>query len=422
MRTNDRRIFEFAEFRLDMAEHVLTRNGQAISLRPKLFELLVFFLEHRGEVLEKDEITSGVWGSLSQGSADQPSANLTVNISNLRQALGDDSEKPMFIETLPHRGYRFIALVRVAEPRQARQAETRLAAVSAVSGGGHQVFSSTYETAAATVAPRWAESASNAKVAAPASAADQAESLARPEQSRRVPKLSRRALVVVSIALLAITTFIMAWAMGKPNEAPQPEAVNSYGNLTGKEPANAPHIDFMEPASPLAWIGDKPLKIHGSGFQPGSTVLMVFPSGGSATLNGVAVQNVTSNELTMIVDFNNNPGQYRIRVNSPEGTNSSWFVFDVSPANLLPVVTEVRQIGTSNGKVRIAVSGSNFSQSVHAVVLYPDGQKDYLPGPRVSGESFQGAFDPRGMTGTFQLQIQNMGKGSNVVSFNVSNP
>lgn len=418
MRMNDRRIFEFAEFRLDMAEHTLTRNGKAISLRPKLFELLVFFLEHRGEILEKDEITSAVWGGLSQGSADHPSANLTVNISNLRQALGDDSEKPMFIETLPHRGYRFISLVRVTETQQVRQAETRL---SAAVGGGHQVFSSAYETAAATVAPLWSESSSDGRVDAPASATLGIKSPASVGQNWFFPKLSRRTLVVVSTTLLTTAT-LLVWVMSKPGVTSQPEAVNSSGNLTGKEPASAPHIEFIEPASPLAWIGDKPIKIHGSGFQPGSTVLMVFPGGGSATLNGVAVQNAKFDELTMTVDFNNNPGEYRIRVNSPEGTNSSWFVFDVLPVNLLPIINEVKQIGTINGKVRIAVSGSNFSQSVHAVVLYPDGQKDYLPGPRVSGELFKGQFDPRGLTGPFKLQIQNMGKGSNVVSFNVSNP
>lgn len=438
MRRSDHRVFQFADFRADMAERVLTRDGQAISLRPKLFELLVFFLEHQGEILEKDEIVGAVWGGLSQGSADQPLANLTVNISNLRQALGDDSEKPLFIETLPHRGYRFIALVRVVEAQQARQAETRLSAVStAAAGGGHQAFSSVSETAATIVAPRWPEPLPDGKADVPTSTANQAESLARPEPSRAFPKLSRSVLVVVSITLLAIAA-LLAWVMTKPGGASQPEVVNSYGNLMGKEPANSsagshstpgsrteaiiPRIDSIEPATPPAWIGVKPIKVRGSGFHPGLSVTMTFPGGGGITLDGVAVLDVASNEFTLMADFNNNPGEYRIRINSPEGMNSDWLVFDVLPASLLPAITSVKQIGTSNGKVRIAVAGSNFLQNVSAILVYPDGEKEYLTGHRVSGELFQALFDSRGQTHPFKIQAQNAGKGSNVVSFNVPNP
>ena len=98
---------------------------------------------------------------------------------------------------------------------------------------------------------------------------------------------------------------------------------------------------------------------------------MLFPGGGSATLSGTQLLDVQPDEFTMLVDFNNNPGEYRIRIHSPEDLHSDWFVFDVSPISLLPQITDIKQIGFIEGsptKARVDIIGSNFLQHAHAVL------------------------------------------------------
>ena len=100
-------IYEFEDLRFDVAEKVLSRAGKAISITPKVFETLQYFLENAGQLIEKDELMERIWpGRFVEES------NLTFNVKMLRKALGDDVASPTFIETVPRRGYRFIASVR----------------------------------------------------------------------------------------------------------------------------------------------------------------------------------------------------------------------------------------------------------------------------------------------------------------------
>ncbi|MGH9935997.1 MAG: hypothetical protein ACREAM_07105, partial [Blastocatellia bacterium] len=194
------------------------------------------------------------------------------------------------------------------------------------------------------------------------------------------------------------------------------------GSQTGDSSAASPQVFSLEPATPSAWIGDKPIRVYGKGFRSGLTVTMVFPSGGSASLSGIQVLNVTDESFTLIADFNNNPGEYRIRVNNPEGRRSDWMTFDVLPISLLPEIIELKQGRMANGLQRIRVTGRNFQQGVSSVLIYPDGQVEYPQTLRISAESFYALFDPRGQTGPFRLRAQNVGKESNVVIFNAPNP
>ncbi len=97
-------IYEFGPFRLDMAECRLLRMGKEITLRPKLFDLLVVLVEHRGQMLEKDDLMNFVWSETAV-----EDNNLTVSINSLRRALGEEN----YIETVSRRGYRFAAEVKV---------------------------------------------------------------------------------------------------------------------------------------------------------------------------------------------------------------------------------------------------------------------------------------------------------------------
>ncbi len=99
--------FEFGEFLLDAKEKVLLCEGKPLSITPKAFELLCALIGKHGQLIEKNELMTAVWADsfVEEG-------NLTFTIRLLRKALGDDAQNPRFIETVPKRGYRFIAEVK----------------------------------------------------------------------------------------------------------------------------------------------------------------------------------------------------------------------------------------------------------------------------------------------------------------------
>jgi DNA-binding winged helix-turn-helix (wHTH) protein/TolB-like protein len=98
------KIFEFGPFRLDTAERVLLRDGQPVPLTLKSFEVLLLLVENSGHIVEKNELMNRVWaGSFVE------EGNLKVTVSMLRKALEDTNGGKLYIETVPRRGYRFVA-------------------------------------------------------------------------------------------------------------------------------------------------------------------------------------------------------------------------------------------------------------------------------------------------------------------------
>src|SRR3954470_6070019 len=100
-------IYEFDSFRVDPSAFRLLNDGSAVSIEPKALQLLVFLIENRGRLLEKQPILDAVWRDLSV-----TENALTREIAILRRTLSDDTRQPRFIETVPTRGYRFIANIR----------------------------------------------------------------------------------------------------------------------------------------------------------------------------------------------------------------------------------------------------------------------------------------------------------------------
>ena len=100
------RSFEFGRFRMNVAERVLLRDGEVVPLTPKVFDILLTLVENRGQVVSKEELMKRVWPDtfVEEG-------NLTQNISLLRKALGETPGGAQFIETVPRRGYRFVATI-----------------------------------------------------------------------------------------------------------------------------------------------------------------------------------------------------------------------------------------------------------------------------------------------------------------------
>lgn len=100
----------FAEFELDPSKRRLERKGQPVALNAKTFDLLVFLVENAGRVVSKDEILSAVWsGQFVE------EANLVVQISALRKVLGEQTNAPRFLVTIPGKGYEFVGEVETDE-------------------------------------------------------------------------------------------------------------------------------------------------------------------------------------------------------------------------------------------------------------------------------------------------------------------
>lgn len=108
----------FATFRLDLANEQLWEGEALVALRPKLFAVLRQLVENAGRLITREELHRSAW----QGTTVSESV-LRGTIRELREVLHDDATAPRFIETVPHRGYRFLAPV-TAAPDPARDAPT----------------------------------------------------------------------------------------------------------------------------------------------------------------------------------------------------------------------------------------------------------------------------------------------------------
>src|SRR6266436_1199367 len=100
-----KRLYGFGSYQLDAVERVLLRDGQPVTVPPKDLETLLVLVERAGHIVEKEELLERVWPGvfIEEG-------NLARHIFNLRQVLGDTDGRK-YIETIPKRGYRFVAAV-----------------------------------------------------------------------------------------------------------------------------------------------------------------------------------------------------------------------------------------------------------------------------------------------------------------------
>jgi DNA-binding winged helix-turn-helix (wHTH) protein/TolB-like protein/Tfp pilus assembly protein PilF len=101
-----KRFYQFGLFRIDAEKRVLLREGEAVPLKPKAFDVLLVLVQRHGEVLEKDGLMEMLWPD-----SDVEESNLPQHISALRKALGESPNDRRYIVTVPGRGYRFAAEV-----------------------------------------------------------------------------------------------------------------------------------------------------------------------------------------------------------------------------------------------------------------------------------------------------------------------
>jgi TolB-like protein/DNA-binding winged helix-turn-helix (wHTH) protein/tetratricopeptide (TPR) repeat protein len=106
-RLKSKHLYVFGSYRLDAVERVLLRGAQPITLPPKDLETLLVLVERAGHIVAKEELLDRVWPGVFV-----EEGNLSRHVFNLRQVLGESPDGPKYIETVPKRGYRFVAEVR----------------------------------------------------------------------------------------------------------------------------------------------------------------------------------------------------------------------------------------------------------------------------------------------------------------------
>src|SRR6185503_21286507 len=109
--TGTREVFCFGEFELDVDAGELRRKDRRLKLQPQPFKLLVLLVRKSGALVSRDEIRRELWPDGTYVDFDQA---VNFSVKQIRDVLRDMPDRPLYIETVPKRGYRFIAPVNTA--------------------------------------------------------------------------------------------------------------------------------------------------------------------------------------------------------------------------------------------------------------------------------------------------------------------
>src|SRR5580765_7943429 len=106
------RYVHFGPFQIDQQKQEVTRNGSRLKLQGKVYQVLLTLLEKPGEVVTREELRIRLWPADTHVNYD---ANVNTTVNKLRQALGDSSDKPLYIETIPRKGYCLLSTAEFSE-------------------------------------------------------------------------------------------------------------------------------------------------------------------------------------------------------------------------------------------------------------------------------------------------------------------
>jgi DNA-binding winged helix-turn-helix (wHTH) protein len=103
-------LLRFGTFELDMEAERLLRNGRMVRLQPQPFKLLCLLASQAGRVVTREDIKQSLWSGDTFVDFEQ---GVNFAVKQVRDALGEDADHPLYIQTVPKRGYRFVAPVEV---------------------------------------------------------------------------------------------------------------------------------------------------------------------------------------------------------------------------------------------------------------------------------------------------------------------
>lgn len=262
------RLYEFGPFRLDPEERRLLRGDQPVALTPKCFDLLVVLVENGGHLLGKEELLERLWsGQFVE------EVNLSFNISSLRKALGEGQNGQRYIETIPKRGYRFVADIGLVRDQAASLHAPELPGLHPrISGGG--------------------QAARGNEVAAEDQPAGRKYSLARLKVFRERPFLTLSVLMVLAVGLL----YLMPRPPMQPRIVGSEQITNNGLNKLGLQNAALSTSPVTDGA-----------RLYFSQFSDGAYVLTQVSVAGGETvglaspLHNIWVQDISHNGAELLV-------------------------------------------------------------------------------------------------------------------------
>jgi DNA-binding winged helix-turn-helix (wHTH) protein len=121
----------FGQFQVDLQREELFKEGSRVRIQSKVFQALLALVERPGEIVTREALRARLW---PDGTFVNYDANVNTTVNKLRLALGDSPEKPMYVETIPRRGYCFLGTVQCGNELLKTSDVLTIAAADAVGG------------------------------------------------------------------------------------------------------------------------------------------------------------------------------------------------------------------------------------------------------------------------------------------------
>ena len=129
------RYIRFGIFHLDLRKEELLKDGTRVKLQGKVYQALLALVEKPGEVVTREALRLRLWPSDTHVNYD---ANVNTTVNKLRQVLGDSPEQPIFVDTIPRKGYSFVAKIEYLDHPAPQQAQSPGDPSPAAAGNGQQ--------------------------------------------------------------------------------------------------------------------------------------------------------------------------------------------------------------------------------------------------------------------------------------------
>lgn len=188
------RLLRFGVFELNLDLEELRKNGTPLKLPPQPFKLLALLASRSGQLVTRDEIQEQLWGRDTFIDFEQ---GVNKCIKQIRTALSDNPDNPLYLETIPRRGYRFLAPVRTklvpAPPPQVKEASSSL--LANVAGQVRARVEAATQSASTVISKTSPEAA------------------AAPSQETAPAPAARSRLIWVLVPLLLLLTVVMYWIL-----------------------------------------------------------------------------------------------------------------------------------------------------------------------------------------------------------------